>query len=207
VIRNIVFDMGMVLMDYHPLEACRAVAPDEASAQKLCASLFMDPEWIRLDDASLEPEELGRRAQARLDNEALRPLIPALLDGMPYNTLSPIPGMAEVVDWTLAADFRVYLLSNACRAVSEHPEIIPRLEKFHGVMFSYDEKVLKPNPVFYRRLTERFGLNPGECFFIDDNADNVEGARDAGWQAYRFDGDVPALRRELEALRAAGGGR
>ncbi len=199
-VRNIVFDMGMVLMDYHPLEACRAVAPDEESAQALYAALFMNPEWVRLDDASLEPDELGRRAQALLENAALRPLVPALLDAMPYNILTPLPGMAEVVDRVLAKGYRVYLLSNACRAVSEHREIIPRLEKFSGVLFSYDEKTLKPALAFYRRLTERFGLTPEECFFIDDVEVNVEGARKAGWQAYKFDGDVPALEKALDAL-------
>ena len=145
---------------------------------------------------------LGRRAQALLKNAALRPLVPALLDAMPYNILTPLPGMAEVVDRVLAAGYRVYLLSNACRAVSEHREIIPRIEKFNGVMFSYDEKTLKPALAFYNRLTERFGLTPGECFFIDDVEVNVEGARKAGWQAYRFDGDVPALKRALDALNA-----
>jgi putative hydrolase of the HAD superfamily len=200
---NVVFDMGMVLMDYHPLAACRAAAPDEEGAQALLTALFEDPEWVRLDDGSLEPEELCRRAQARLGNRALRLLVPQLLDAMPFNILSPIPGMAEVVDEALAAGFRVYLLSNANRAVSENRGIIPRIERFHGVMFSYDEKVLKPDPAIYRRLTDRYALEPGECFFIDDNAENVAGARKLGWQAYRFDGDIPTLRRTLTELSSA----
>lgn len=200
-IRNIVFDMGMVLMDYHPLTACREVAPDEESAQKLKAALFDDPEWARLDDGTLQLEELGRRAQARLAEAELRPLIQRLVDGIPENTLSPIPGMAETVDWVMEAGYRVYLLSNASPEVSSRRGMIPRIEKFDGVMFSADEKAVKPNPVFYRRLTDRFALAPEECFFIDDVAENVEGAKASGWSAYRFDGDVAALRRVLEELK------
>ncbi len=101
-IRNVVFDMGMVLMDYHPLAACRAVAPDEAGAQALNAALFSHPEWIKVDEGGIELSELGRHAKARLADPALRPLIDALLDGMPENILAPIPGMGEVVESLLA---------------------------------------------------------------------------------------------------------
>jgi len=168
-IRNIVFDMGMVLMDYHPLAACRAVAPDEEAVRRLNAAMFAHPEWIRLDDGSIELAEFGRRAQARLENGALRPLVPLILNAMPFNILSPIPGMAEVVDEALAAGFRLYLLSNACRLVSLNRAFIPRLERFSGVIFSVDEKIIKPDPALYRCLTDRYGLVPEECFFIDDN--------------------------------------
>lgn len=200
-IRNIVFDMGMVLMDYHPLTACREVAPDEESALKLKAALFDNPEWFRLDDGTLLLEELARRAQACLAEEELRPLIRRLAEGIPENILSPIPGMAETVDWVMEAGYRVYLLSNASLEVSRRRDMIPRIDKFDGVIFSADEKAVKPNPTLYRRLTDRFSLVPQECFFIDDNADNVQGARNLGWSAYLFDGDIPALRRALEGLK------
>lgn len=200
-IRNIVFDMGMVLMDYHPMTACRDVAPDEESAQKLKAALFDNPEWGRLDDGSLQLEELGRRAQAYLAEAELRPLIRQIVEGIPENILSPIPGMAETVDWVMEAGYRVYLLSNASPEVSRRRDMIPRIEKFDGVLFSADEKAVKPYPTFYRRLTDRFALKPEECYFIDDVAENVQGAQNLGWSAYQFDGDVPALRRALEKLK------
>ncbi len=199
-IRNVVFDMGMVLMDYHPLAACRAVAPDEAGAQALNAALFSHPEWIKVDEGGIELSELGRHAKARLADPALRPLIDALLDGMPENILAPIPGMGEVVESLLAGGFRLYLLSNAGTLVSRRRAIIPHIERFSGVLFSADERIIKPDAAIYRLLTERYGLVPDECLFIDDNEDNLNGARRQGWQGYRFDGDVPALRRALDAL-------
>ncbi len=202
-IRNVVFDMGMVLMDYHPLVACRAVAPDEAGAQALNATLFSHPEWIRVDEGNIELDELGRHAKARLADPALRPLIDALLDGMPENILTPIPGMSAVVTELLAGGFRLYLLSNAGTLVSRRRAIIPHIERFSGVLFSADEKIIKPDAAIYRLLTERYGLVPDECLFIDDNPDNCATARALGWSAYRFDGDVPALRGVLDTLLSA----
>lgn len=201
-IRNIVFDMGMVLMDFHPLAACRAAAPDEDGAQKLHAAVFAHPEWAGLDDGTLTEAQLAQNAMARLADTRLRALVPEVLGGMPYNVLSPIPGMKEVTDRLIARGFRVYLLSNAGLNVSEHREIVPGLDAFHGVVFSVEEKVVKPDPEIYRRLTRRYGLAARECLFIDDVPRNVEGARALGWQGQVFDGDVPALRRMLETLPA-----
>ena len=199
-IRNIVFDMGMVLMDYHPLIACRAVAPDEEAALQVNEALFLHPAWPGLDDGSLDKEELAGMAEGRLANPALRPLVRQILGALPCNVLSPMPGMAELTDHVLEAGYRVYLLSNAGWDVSRNRDIIPRIERFHGVIFSVEEGVIKPNPALYRRLTDRYGLVPEECLFIDDNPDNIRGARDLGWQGYLFDGDVPALQRALDGL-------
>ena len=199
-IRNVVFDMGMVLMDYHPLEACRAATGNETDAQAVYAALFTHPEWVKLDDNTIEQDELGRRAQARLSDPRLRPLVPQLLNGMPWNVLTPIPAMIDTARWTLDAGYGVYLLSNANLAVSCHREVVPLLDRFHGVLFSADEGLVKPNPAIYRLLTRRYGLVPEECLFIDDNTKNAEAARREGWQAYRFDGNAEALRAYLEAL-------
>ena len=198
-IRNVVFDMGMVLMDFHPLEACRAVAPDDESAKKVYAALFDHPEWVRLDDGSIQEDELARHAMARLPDEPLRAVVPQVMKGMPYNILSPMPGMPELVDWVFNSGFRVYLLSNAGLMVSRNREIIPRIERFNGVVFSAEEKLMKPNAALYRVLTDRYRLKPEECLFIDDNAANTEAARQLGWQAHVYQGDLPALRRVLDA--------
>ncbi len=199
-IRNIVFDMGMVLMDFHPLTACRAIAPDEAGAQALMNALFKRPEWAQTDEGNITLEALGELAMESLTDRALRPLIPALLAGMPSNVLSPIPGMDAVVDALLLRGFRLYLLSNAGQRFSQHRGVIPRIEKFSGVVFSADEGLVKPDPALYQRLTERYGLLPEECVFIDDLPRNVQTAVELGWQGYPFDGDIPALVAFLDTL-------
>ncbi|MEA4929533.1 MAG: HAD family phosphatase [Candidatus Limiplasma sp.] len=200
-IRNIVFDMGMVLMNYNPLGACRAVTADEATARRVNEALFSNPEWPRMDEGTIEKEGMVKLAMEQLAEPALEPVLTRLLDEMPYNVLTPIPGMAAVVDWTLDAGFQVYLLSNAGWDVSRNRHIIPRIERFHGVMISVEEGLIKPNAAIYQRLTDRYGLKPEECLFIDDNPANIEAARRLGWQGIVFDGDVAALRGLLQGLK------
>jgi len=54
---------------------------------------------------------------------------------------------------------------------------------------------MKPDPLIYLTLCERFGLTPEECLFIDDNQDNVRGAEVIGMQGHVF---TTAARLEAE---------
>ncbi len=198
--RNFVFDMGMVLLDYHPVEACRRFAPDEDGAQKLLAAVFQHPDWIRLDAGELTEETLVPLAQARLDDPALRAVVPELLERWHEYTLSPVPGMDAVIDGLKDAGRRTYVLSNAGYRFRAYEALIPRIERFNGVMVSAEERVIKPNAEIYRRLCDKFSLKPEECFFVDDVPRNIEGAKAVGFGGYVFDGDVAKLKAELDRL-------
>jgi len=60
-------------------------------------------------------------------------------------------------------------------------------------------KAVKPMPEIYRMFTDRFGLNPKECLFIDDFPLNIEGAVTAGWQGIVFH-DADDLRKKAHAM-------
>ena len=70
-----------------------------------------------------------------------------------------------------------------------------------GYIVSADEKLVKPNGAIYQLLCKRYQLEPEECFFIDDRAENVEAARQCGMYAYQYQSDVQAL---YSALQRAG---
>lgn len=199
-IRNLIFDMGGVLMDFHPLAACRIVASNETDAQTLNKALFQHPLWGNLDDDSISPDALARLARDTLDEERLKPLVTAVFSAMPGNILTPIQGMEPIVRRAMSDGYQIYLLSNAGRKISEHREIIPLIGRFHGVVFSVEEKTKKPGAEIYTRLTTRYNLRPEECYFIDDDPGNVLAAQRLGWQGYRFTGDVIALARALKKL-------
>ena len=63
-------------------------------------------------------------------------------------------------------------------------------------MVSAFERLMKPDPSIYLLLCDRYGLEPASCLFVDDNEDNVIGARAAGLAAYLFD-DARGLKAEL----------
>jgi HAD superfamily hydrolase (TIGR01509 family) len=76
-------------------------------------------------------------------------------------------------------------------------ERYPFLDRFHGIVVSAHEQLLKPDRRIYALLCERHGLTPRDCIFIDDNLHNVEGAQAFGMQGHYFQ-TAGALRAELK---------
>jgi len=76
----------------------------------------------------------------------------------------------------------------------------PFLNNFDGVVVSGNEQLLKPDPEIYRVLLERYGLNAGDCVFIDDSLANIETAQALDMSVVHFDDREP-LTSLLEPLK------
>lgn len=51
---------------------------------------------------------------------------------------------------------------------------MPVYRCFDGEVISCEEQVVKPEPEIYRRLLDRYSLDPAETLFIDDRPVNLE---------------------------------
>ena len=91
-------------------------------------------------------------------------------------------GVIDLLDSLKQNGRKIYLLSNAQESFT-----IPELEEvgilgyFDGMLISSQERVCKPNRIFFDRLIERYHLDRSECLMIgnDKNADML-GAKGAG---------------------------
>jgi putative hydrolase of the HAD superfamily len=54
-------------------------------------------------------------------------------------------------------------------------------DRFDAMHYSADVGARKPELAFFEAVAERTGFRPAEMLLIDDNAENVEAARAAGW--------------------------
>lgn len=201
-IRNIVFDMGDVLLNYQPRITCQRLAGSPQDAEIIYQTMFLAPEWEQKLDAGLFPEaEMLAVAQSRLSTQAQRDAAALIYAQYHLDSLTPKQGMDRVVEALHSRGFRLYVLSNAGARITAYQNRIPRADLFDGFLFSYEEKLIKPDVRLYQRLCQRFHLEPEECLFIDDRPANVDGARTAGMEAYCFDhGDVEVLGAMLEGL-------
>lgn len=195
-IRNIVFDMGHVMIYFLPKVFIERLGVPEEDRGLLMREVFGGIEWIQLDRGSITEEKAVDIMCRRLP-ERLHGAVRDLVCGWWKEPLMPVEGMAELVRELKGMRYGIYLLSNASIRLSEYFDRIPAAEYFDGKIVSAEWKVLKPQPDIYRILLDTYHLKAEECFFVDDVPANVEGAYCMGICGAVFDGNVDRLRREL----------
>lgn len=197
-IKNIVFDMGNVIIRFDPELFMSRLGLAEEDRRLLKRELFVSLEWSRMDRGSLTDEEAAeivcRRVPERL-HDAVRRLV-----GMWDRPILPVEGMYELVEELRGMGYGIYLLSNASFRQHDYWPRVPASKFFDGTLISADVKLVKPQPEIYRLLCDKFSLLPEECVFIDDSTSNAEGAYFCGINALVFHGDAHEMRLKLNEL-------
>lgn len=192
-LRNIIFDMGNVLILYDPVYFVERIGIEEKTDRTLLLNeIFRSSKWPLLDRGALSEQELEEFAFSRLP-ERLHEAAHKLIFHW-NNPIVPIPGMPEFLQECKAAGLNLYLLSNASFRQPDYWRDVPGNEFFDGTMVSAFEGCMKPSKEIFRRLLNRFHLKAEECFFVDDIAENVEGAKQAGIDGFIFKGSTEELR-------------
>ena len=195
-IRNILFDMGNVLIRFDRDFFIARLGVTEEDKELLMQEVFHSVEWVQMDRGSIAEPEAVKRICKRLPphlHDAARKLI-----SMWDRPILPIEGMYELVQELKSAGYGIYLLSNASVRQHEYWPRIPAHVFFDGTIISADEGVMKPNADYYLRALNRFNLKADECFFVDDVPANVEGAAYCGIHGAVFHGDAALLRQQLK---------
>ncbi|WP_050697509.1 HAD family hydrolase [Anaeromassilibacillus senegalensis] len=190
-IRNIVFDMGNVLIDYQPLSYAKQFFSDESEVQLVYRELFSGPEWLKLDEGIMEPEDAIASVCTRLP-KAMHSAAKELFLHW-FDFIEPIQGMNELARRLKHAGYAIYILSNAAYSFHLYEKRIPIFSLLDGCIVSADEKIVKPSPAIYQLLCSRYHLRPEECYFIDDRLENVQAAQQCGMSGYCYQMDTERL--------------
>jgi putative hydrolase of the HAD superfamily len=196
VIKAIIFDIGNVLLhfDYN-----RAFEDLGANSSQITPELICSLEPLNCD---LEAGRIGRSEFVRRVGEAIgfrgteEEFVAAW---QPIFTENHV--MHELVA-RLRERFPLYLLSNVGEIHCEYVlRTYPVFGAFADGVYSYRAGCLKPALEIYQIAARQFGVNPAETLYLDDMPANVEGAKEAGFQAvlYRHT-EHEAFLGELERL-------
>lgn len=195
-VKNIVFDMGNVLVRYDSDRVCRHFIEDEEERERVRTSVFVSPEWLMLDMGVISEEDALEKMQARLKTEHEKEMAALCMAHWHEHCMWANPGAAEFVKEMKEQGYGIYLCSNASlRLLDCYRQVIPGIEYFDGVLFSAEVTCMKPQKEMYGHLFQRFDLKPEECFFVDDLQLNIDGARACGMDGHCFaDGDWGRLK-------------
>ncbi len=197
-IKNVIFDMGNVLLTFDRDRFLDAVNAHGEERRMLLNNVYLSVEWARMDRGSMTEAEAAASMCSHVP-EHLHEKVHLLVDKWD-RPIIPVPGMAELVRELKKAGYGVYLLSNASYRQHEYWPRVPGSEYFDGTLVSADVKLVKPEREIYELMMKQFNLIPDECVFIDDSTLNIEGAERVGIHGIVFHGSAEEAREKLRAL-------
>ena len=199
-IRNMVFDIGNVLMDFRWKEYMRSLfGEDETLIQTINQGIWHNGCWAAMDKGEMDGAATLRSAVAFAPQYEKE--IKLTLDSVAHAFHKfeySIPWIQELKRMGL----NVYYLSNySAFSVAANPDVLNFIPYMDGGVFSFEVKAVKPEPEIYRCLCDKYGLKPEECLFTDDVPANVKGAQVCGFQGIVFEGYEKTYPLIMKALR------
>lgn len=184
-IRNIIFDLGNVLLSWMPREYFLKAGYEEEQVRIIIDSVFRSCHWQSLDNGDITPEEAIERMSS--GSPLTREQIAALLN-LCQEIIFPITDNIKLLPELKKAGFRLFYLSNF--PLEFFRDIKSRygfFRYFDGGIISAEVKMSKPDPAIYKVFLEHYKLSPAECLYIDDIEKNVKAAESTGMKAVHFD--------------------
>ena len=184
-IKNIIFDLGGVLIDWNPKFMYRKIFDSESEIDWFLTNICT-MEWNVQQDAGRTLEEATSVLQSKHPEWSDK--IAAYYGRWDEMLNGPIEKTLDLFELIRANNkHNIYGLTNW--SAETFPVALDRydfLHSFDGIVVSGDEKCIKPDAKIYNILLDRYNLIPQECLFIDDNKHNIAGALSLGIQAIWF---------------------
>lgn len=169
-IKNIIFDLGNVIINYNQDRIISKFTDKPEEKEYIMDKIFKSPEWMRIDLG-----EISLTEAATLVNERENFKYEDLTNNFWINWFKVQPINEDTVN--LAKElkekgYNLYVLSNMGNKCYEYFSNHEFFKLCNGIVISAKEHVKKPDEKIFNTLIDRYNLNPEECLFIDDDDTN-----------------------------------
>lgn len=196
-IKNVIFDLGNVLLNFKPKEFLLQYTDDLKHIDSFVLKVTSSDTWLKLDRGIETVDNVKNFLIARYPEEK-ELLIPFFDHWM--EMLAPIKSSVEILIKLKQNGYKLFVLSNFIR---EAFDFITNkhdfLSLFDGKVISFEEKMIKPEKEVYDILLNRYKLLPEECVFIDDHLNFLTPAKQLGMKTILFRPNTD-LQEELRKL-------
>ncbi len=190
-IENIIFDFGGVIIDIDPMLTIRELEKSGFhDVEKLKTKEFYRQVIYKfekgIDTPAVFHNKLRKYLEMDLSDQQLDNAWNALLFDIPQERIRIIEQVKK--------HYAIYLLSNSNEI---HYDLYVRDLQlrfgyrefdalFDKAYFSFDLHLTKPHPEIFEFVINQHNLVPEKTLFIDDRAENIEGARQVGLRAFQL---------------------
>ncbi len=177
-IQHIIFDIGNVLTDFCWQDFLAEFSFSKEEMDRIAKATVLDKEWDELDRGVKPVSDIIDKFVEN-DKEMEVQIRKAFVNisGILRKRDYAIPWIQELKE----KGYGVFYLSNFFeKATNDCFHAIDFIPYMDGGIFSYQEKLIKPDPAIYQLLLERYQLKAEHCLFLDDKIENCVAARNEG---------------------------
>jgi len=183
-IKNVVFDVGNVIVRWSPIEIVRLTFGNDIDAEKQAKRLFHSENWLNLNKGLISEAQSKQQYQ---DEYGLSENQSEQLFYYVKHSQLLIFGTISLMKRLKTSGYRVYALTDNVTEIVEHLKTTYDFwPLFDGTTVSADLGMLKPQPEIYEALLSQHSLQANETVFLDDMPHNVAGAQQQGIHAIQF---------------------
>ena len=189
-IKNIIFDIGNVILKFNLLEVLPAFTDNKDDQKFILDNIINSPEW--LGNALIDTGYIKKEDAIEIVKDRTNHINDKLIDDF-WNTYNDYALVDEkVIDLIKKLkenNYKIYLLSNINPYTHDFVKKSGLFDIVDGYVLSYIEHKIKPYDSIYKTLINRYNLNPNESLFVDDKDENVKTANSLGIQGKNVNPD------------------
>ena len=181
-VKNLIFDVGNVLLEYRWYQMLLDFGLTEKEAKEARTQIFENELWNEFDLGNLATQEIiDLYCKSLPQYEELLRWFFGHLECMHVTR----PDVWERVHALKQKGYRIYLLSNYSKDFFEvHTKDASFMHDIDGKVVSYEIHEMKPDKVIYEYLLNKYDLKPEESIFFDDRPENTTAAEALGIKSY-----------------------
>ena len=199
-IKNIIFDVGNVIVKWSPIDIIKITFPDVDPDQQqfLFEKIFKSDIWISLNLGKISEKEAKLKYISNLKTFDIH--MADRLFNYIKSTQVLIPGTTDLIKILYKNGYILFALTDNIK------EVIQYLHKqydfwqyFSHITVSSNIGLMKPGKEIFNYVIQKNNLLPNETIFIDDHIPNIETASSLGFHTILFS-DLPSCLQELTQL-------
>ena len=185
-IKNIIFDLGNVIINYNQKKIINNFTEKEEEIKYIYDEIFHAPEWTLMDLGDITNdgaiEIINKRNEFKYE-KLTQDFLHEWYKKQPINR-----DIVEIAKILKNNGYNLFVLSNMANQTYEYFKNDEFFSLCTGIVISAHEHVKKPDEKVYRLLLNRYNLNAEECLFIDDDdsGKNYETANKIGIKGRRI---------------------
>ncbi len=195
-IKNLVFDLGNVLVTFKPKEYLKRLGFSETETDRLVKLIFKDKRWNEFDRGTITIEEYISELKAENPDDAEN-FDKIFCENWVENMFQPKEDEIFFLK-TLSNRYNIYILSNVSEYVFSYIEKMDFFEYVSGGTYSYKLGICKPEPCIYKEFLKEHYLEPEECLFLDDLPKNIQVAKKFGIHGIVYHDNIQEIIRILD---------